>query len=185
MIAALLIVMGLTGAPVLAQSASLQAPAESTPPSQASPLLAEPPLGDPPQPAEAERRAAALSAGFRCPVCQALSVADSDADAARAMAARIRALVDAGYTDDQITDYFVDRYGEWIELEPPAEGIHWVIFGGPLAALGLGGLVVVGRLRPAPPSPAAPSPAPPTETPTLTEDDDPYRRQILAELEQR
>ena len=53
-----------------------------------------------------------------------------------------------GYTEDQITEYFVDRYGAWVELEPPQED-HQALFIAPFVGLGLGlvGLVVWARRR--------------------------------------
>ena len=43
-----------------------------------------------------------------------------------------------GYTEDQIRDYFVASYGEWILLEPPPTGLNWLIWLGPAIAGGLG-----------------------------------------------
>jgi cytochrome c-type biogenesis protein CcmH len=58
---------------------------------------------------------------LRCPVCQSESVADSRSDTALAMQARIGELVDDGWSDEQILDHFVARYGDWILLSPPLE----------------------------------------------------------------
>ena len=78
--------------------------------------LPDPPLEGPPEEATAVARTERLQKALRCPVCQGLSVSDSPADAARAMGNRIEELVRQGYTEDQITEYFVDRYGAWVEL---------------------------------------------------------------------
>ena len=86
------------------------------------------PWGEPVSEAEAEDRTMALAMGLRCPVCQGMSVGDSTTDAAMAMKARIHELVEQGYTDDQIEDYFVARYGVWILLEPPKKGINWMLY---------------------------------------------------------
>ena len=146
-------------------------------------LLAEPPLLDEPDDATRDARTQALARGLRCPVCQGLSVADSQSEAALAMKGRIRELVAAGYADDQIEDYFVDRYGTWVLLEPPTEGRFWLLWLGPVALVLGGGVAVATRARrsegrsdraatPGPPRPAADA-------------DDPYRARILAELEDR
>lgn len=74
---------------------------------------------------------------LRCPVCQGLSVADSTSAAAIQMQNRIRELVAAGYAEDQIQAYFVERYGEWILLDPPTEG-NLLIWLGPGIGIGLG-----------------------------------------------
>ncbi len=139
--------------------------------------LDEPPLEDPPDEATASARTARLTKSLRCPVCQGLSVADSPSDAARAMGGRIGELVKMGYTEDQISAYFVDRYGPWVELEPPAEGWNRVLFLGPLG-VGLLGLLLVGfRLRNRQERETAPEVGYEPD-PTLAV----YRAQILAEL---
>lgn len=85
-----------------------------------------------------ERRVAALGAQLRCPVCQNLSVQDSSSDVAASFRARIRELVSAGRSDDEIKAFFVARYGEWILLSPPKRGIGLAVWLGPALAIGLG-----------------------------------------------
>ena len=83
--------------------------------------VGEPPVLEPPSALEVERRTYDLSKELRCPVCQGLSVADSRSDAAVAMKMRIQELVEQGYSDDQIVNYFIGRYGEWALLKPKYE----------------------------------------------------------------
>jgi len=83
-------------------------------------------------------RAQAIAAKLRCPVCQNESVADSPSELAAQMRTLIREKVAAGETDQQIVDYFVSKYGEWILLEPPRRGLLWIVWLAPAAAL-LGG----------------------------------------------
>jgi len=85
-----------------------------------------------------EARAQAIAAQLRCPVCQNESVADSPSELAAQMRTLIRAKVAAGETDQQIVDYFVSKYGEWILLEPPRRGPLWIVWLAPAVAL-LGG----------------------------------------------
>lgn len=108
----------------------------------ASVELPEPPLEDPPDADTAAARTDRLQTNLRCPVCQGLSVADSPSDAARAMGTRIEELVNQGYTEDQITYYFVDRYGAWVELEPPDED-HKTLFLAPIAVVLVGGILLL------------------------------------------
>jgi cytochrome c-type biogenesis protein CcmH len=115
----------------------------------------------------------ALAHRLRCPVCQGLSVADSTSEAALGMKARITELVRLGYTDEQITDYFVDRYGEWILLAPK-EPLLWAI---PATGV-LGALAALTWWLSSRRAPASPPVQPPPPAPT----DDPYRRRILREL---
>lgn len=88
--------------------------------------------------ADVDRRADALAAELRCPVCQNLSVRDSPSDVAAAFRARIRELVIAGRSDGEIRDFFVARYGEWILLSPPRRGIALAVWLAPALALGAG-----------------------------------------------
>lgn len=142
----------------------------------ASVELPEPPLEDPPDSATAAARTKQLQSDLRCPVCQGLSVGDSPSDAARAMAQRIEELVQQGYTEDQITSYFVERYGAWVELEPPS-GQHQALFWAPIGAVGLGllGIAAFGRRKKEPSTPTTAH----TPDPGL----EPWRARILAELD--
>jgi cytochrome c-type biogenesis protein CcmH len=96
------------------------------------------PPGPVPPDAEVQPRAHAIADHMRCPVCQGMSVADSTSEAAVMFQRRITELVRLGYSDEQIVDYFVDRYGEWILLAPPARGLNWMIWLGPGLAGGVG-----------------------------------------------
>jgi cytochrome c-type biogenesis protein CcmH len=79
---------------------------------------------------------------LRCPTCRALSVQDSPSGMAQEMRSLIREQLRAGKTPDEVTAYFVERYGEWILLEPKAEGFNWAVWLLPVFLL-LGGLVFV------------------------------------------
>ena len=127
--------------------------------------------------AEIDRRTAEITHGLRCPVCQGMSVAASDTEAALNMKARVEELVAQGYTDEQIEDFFVVRYSTWILLEPPKEGLNWLVWAGPGGAAAVGGLIVFAiwsrRRR------QEPAPAPEGEFQT----EDPYEQQVLKELD--
>lgn len=94
-----------------------------------------------------ERRVDAIAAELRCPVCQNLSVKDSPSDVAAAFRARIRELVLAGRSDEEIEKFFVDRYGEWILLRPPERGIGLAVWLAPVLLLGTGLATVVLAVR--------------------------------------
>jgi cytochrome c-type biogenesis protein CcmH len=89
-----------------------------------------------PSPAARARR---LSAELRCPVCQGLSVADSPSSTARAIADDIRRRIDEGESDGAIRRAYVERYGEWILLQPEGSGLGAVVWALPVAGLVLGG----------------------------------------------
>jgi len=82
-------------------------------------------------------RAQRIASELRCPVCQGLSVADSSSPTARAIAEDIRRRLGAGESDAEIRQAYVDRYGEWVLLQPAGAG-----FGALLWALPVGGFVL-------------------------------------------
>lgn len=111
-----------------------------------------------------ERDVHALAAELRCVVCQNLSVADSPSEMAGQMRAVIRERLAGGERPDQVRQYFVDKYGEWILLEPRREGftlLVWLL--PPLATVA--GLAVVALLlvRWTRRRGVAPGPAPPVD----------------------
>ena len=65
-----------------------------------------------------EERARQLSAGLRCMVCQNQSIDDSDAELARDLRVLVRERIAAGETDEEVMDYVVSRYGEFVLLQP-------------------------------------------------------------------
>lgn len=138
--------------------------------------------GVPPGPAppadQVDVIAHAISDKLRCPVCQGLSVADSNASTAVNMANHVRALVAKGYTEDDIRTFFIDTYGEWIVLDPEPEGLDMFIWLGPGLAAGLGiawavSTVVQWRKEPDDELPSQRGDAPL----------DPYEQQLLAQLD--
>ncbi len=108
-------------------------------------------LHDPAQ----EKRAEAIGSQLRCLVCQNESVEESDADLARDLRRIIRERVVAGDDDQHVIDWMVARYGAFVRLRPPFEGMTAPLWGAPLLALavGIGIVVIAGRRRPPPPEP--------------------------------
>jgi cytochrome c-type biogenesis protein CcmH len=92
-------------------------------------------------------RAHEIAAGLRCPVCLNLSVADSPSRLAGEMRSEIESRLRAGQSPEQIRAFFIDRYGEWILLEPPRRGLNWVPWAVPVVALVAGVGVWVAVLR--------------------------------------
>lgn len=83
-------------------------------------------------------RARELEQQLRCPVCQSVSVADSMSDTAQAMRRGVTEQIAAGRSDRQILNYFRDRYGPWVLLDPPARGSTLLVWLLPMLA-GLAG----------------------------------------------
>lgn len=96
---------------------------------------------------EVDVRAQRVASKLRCPVCQNESVADSQSELSAQMRTLIREKLAAGETEDQIIRYFVSRYGEWILLEPPRQGVLWFVWLAPAAALLGGAAGVIAYLR--------------------------------------
>jgi cytochrome c-type biogenesis protein CcmH len=106
-----------------------------------------------------EEAVQAIASQLRCVVCQNLSVADSPSEMAGQMRDLIRERLRAGDRPEQVTAYFVQRYGDWVLLAPPARGLNLVLWLAPFGAV-LGGFALALTLarrwgrRPAPPGPA-------------------------------
>ncbi|MGH2950104.1 MAG: cytochrome c-type biogenesis protein [Solirubrobacteraceae bacterium] len=101
-------------------------------------IAAPSPAAAAPSRADIERRVEVIAAQLRCPVCQNLSVRDSPSDVAATFRARIRELVRAGRSDEEIRAFFVARYGDWILLSPPRRGIAILVWLAPAALLAAG-----------------------------------------------
>lgn len=83
-----------------------------------------------------EARARDISALLRCPVCQGESIDDSNAPVARDLRLVVRERLVAGDSDDQVIDFVVARFGEFVLFEPRAEGINLILWvAGPLMLL--------------------------------------------------
>ncbi len=102
-------------------------------------------LADPVQ----ETRARSISKELRCLVCQNESIDESDADLAKDLRLLIRRRIVAGDSDQEVLDYVVQRYGDFVLLRPPFKGATAVLWLGPVifAAAGLIGIVLYYRRR--------------------------------------
>lgn len=95
-------------------------------------------LADP----QLEQRARDLSREIRCVVCQSQSVADSDADIAQELRTLIREQIAAGKSDQEIRDYLVARYGDFVLFNPPFKASTYLLWIGPFAILVFAGIGV-------------------------------------------
>lgn len=94
-----------------------------------------------------EARARQLSAGLRCMVCQNQSIDDSDAELARDLRVLVRERLVAGETDEQVIDYVVSRYGEFVLLQPRFNMRNALLWGAPILLLAIGGMFIVVQSR--------------------------------------
>ena len=109
-------------------------------------LLAAPPavavqpdemLSDP----EQEARAREISKGLRCLVCRNEAIDDSNAELAKTLRLLVRERIVEGDSDEEVLDYVVDRYGEYVLLKPQftlANALIWA--SGPILFVVGGGL---------------------------------------------
>jgi cytochrome c-type biogenesis protein CcmH len=122
----------IAGAPVLAPVwMPLATPAWAVRPDE---MLSDPRL---------EARARALSRELRCMVCQNQSIDDSEAPLAHDLRVLVRERLVAGDSDQQVLDFLVARYGEFVLLKPPLSWHTALLWLGPPALLFGGGLALV------------------------------------------
>ena len=98
-------------------------------------------VGDP----TPQDRVQALGSRIKCPVCQGEAIADSPSETATAMMEVVAEQVDQGRADDEIFEYFRVRYGDGILLDPPFRGRTLLLWLLPVAALGVGVVMILGR----------------------------------------
>jgi cytochrome c-type biogenesis protein CcmH len=90
-----------------------------------------------------EARARALSKELRCMVCQNQSIDDSDAPLARDLRILVRERLKAGDTDQQVIDYLVARYGDFVLLKPRFTSHTALLWLMPAVVLVIGALALV------------------------------------------
>ena len=96
---------------------------------------------------QTEQRIRQLSEKLRCLVCQNQSLADSNAELAQDLRQQLREQVAAGRSDDQILDYLVQRYGDFVLYEPPFKATTLLLWIGPFVLLASAALALVATLR--------------------------------------
>lgn len=94
-----------------------------------------------------ESRARILSAQLRCLVCQNQSIDDSHATLARDLRLLVRERLVAGETDNQVLDYIVARYGEFVLLKPRITPATYILWFAPAGLLVFGGIGVALLMR--------------------------------------
>lgn len=103
---------------------------------------------------ETRKRMWSIAERLDCPVCQGQSVRESNAQLAAEMREIILIKLQTGESENQIMDFFADRYGPGVLREPPREGLALGVWIGPLVIVA-GGVALLGwaltrRRRPAP-----------------------------------
>lgn len=119
-----------------------------------------------------EERARDLSQGLRCLVCRNESIDESNADLARDLRLLVRERLVAGDTDDEVIDFVVARYGEYVLLTPQRDGINLILWGAGPAGLIFAVLLAFAYLR---------NRAPARAEETLSDDEKARLEKILGE----
>ncbi|MGA9341497.1 MAG: cytochrome c-type biogenesis protein [Rhodanobacteraceae bacterium] len=88
-----------------------------------------------------------LTKQLRCLVCQNESLADSGADLAKQLRGQIFQMMQSGKSDDEIKQYLVSRYNDYVLYDPPVIPSTWLLWFGPLLVFGVGVLIVAGIIR--------------------------------------
>jgi cytochrome c-type biogenesis protein CcmH len=89
-----------------------------------------------------EARARSISGELRCLVCQNQSIDDSDAPLAKDLRTLVREQIKAGATDQQVRNFVVSRYGDFVLLRPPFKPETLLLWLAPLLALLGGGAAI-------------------------------------------
>ncbi len=94
-----------------------------------------------------EKRVMGLAYELRCLVCQNQSLGDSHSEFAIDMRSEIREQMRQGKDDEQVTEFMVQRYGDFIRFRPPVKSTTFLLWFGPLILLALGGGVLFISLK--------------------------------------
>lgn len=105
---------------------------------EAAPMAADP---------ELEKKVNEISAELRCLVCQNQTIADSHAGLAIDLKNQVREMVKQGKTRDDVVDYMVARYGDFVRYRPPVKPTTYLLWVGPFLLLAGGITILVVNLR--------------------------------------
>ena len=94
-----------------------------------------------------EASARELMETLRCLKCQSQSIADSDAPMAGDMRHQVRTRIAAGEEPDQVREWLVQRYGDYVSYSPRVSSTTWPLFAIPVILLLIGLVILRNRLR--------------------------------------
>jgi len=105
---------------------------------EAQPMAADP---------EMEKLVNEISKELRCLVCQNQTIADSHAALAVDLKNQVRDMVASGKNQQEIVDYMVQRYGDFVRYRPPVKPTTYLLWVGPFILLIVGVVLLVSNLR--------------------------------------
>ena len=94
-----------------------------------------------------ENRARSISKNIRCLVCQGQSIADSNSDFAQTIKLVIDDKIKEGKKEDEIYEFLISKYGEWIVYKPELKKTNFFLWFFPYFALLLGGILILSLIR--------------------------------------
>ena len=87
---------------------------------------------------ETEKTFHKLSGELRCLVCQNQNIAESNAELAQDLRLEMYNMLAAGKTEDEIVEFMVQRYGDYVLYRPPFKPITWLLWFGPFIVFVIG-----------------------------------------------
>ncbi len=96
---------------------------------------------------EQEQQYRYLTERLRCPKCQNTNIAASDSIIAADMRTKVYQLLNEGKTSQQVMDYMIARYGNFVTYEPPVTPSTLILWVGPALFVIVGALVIILRAR--------------------------------------
>jgi len=96
---------------------------------------------------ETEKTFHKLSEELRCLVCQNQNIAESNADLAKDLRLEIYNMLIEGLSEEEIVDFMVQRYGDYVLYRPPFKPMTWLLWFGPILVFFFGLIFVVRLLK--------------------------------------
>jgi len=88
-----------------------------------------------------------ITKNLRCLICQGQSVYDSDSDFANSMKILVDKKLEEGLSENQIYDFFKEKYGEWILYDPSLNKNTYILWLLPILIFLLGGAIIFNKLK--------------------------------------
>jgi cytochrome c-type biogenesis protein CcmH len=94
-----------------------------------------------------QHRYETINRELRCLVCQNQTIADSNATLAQDLRREVREMIEAGRTDDEIRDFMIERYGDFVLYRPRMTAGNFLLWAAPVLLLVVGAFVLVRVVR--------------------------------------
>jgi cytochrome c-type biogenesis protein CcmH len=137
-------------------------------------LVSSPVMAQEPQPTPSDDEVNAIAQKMYCPVCENIPLDVCATQACEQWREMIREKLAAGWTDEEIFDYFVTLYGDRVLSEPPKTGLNWMIYVLPPVFVVIGIVIIVRGFR---------TWKQPVES-LVVDEDDPNRDSYVSQLEE-